>query len=78
MVHSVLAMIVLSQANGSLDSKVEIDHQAVITTNVAGFVTITNVDVDRQIITVLSPQPKHELPKQVVFLLSEVEFVDLE
>lgn len=78
MVHSVLAMIVLPQANGSLESKTEIDHQTVITTNVTGFVAITNVDSERQIITVLSPQPKHELPKQAVFLLSEVEFVDLE
>lgn len=34
----------------------------------------TNVDVERQIITVLSPQPR-PLPN-TVFLLSEVQFMD--
>ncbi|XP_043471503.1 protein CLP1 homolog [Leptopilina heterotoma] len=45
----------------------------VIQTNVAGFVCVTNVDVERQTLTVLSPQPK--LP-QTVLLVSDIQFMD--
>jgi len=47
------------------------------TSNIYGFVAITNVDTERQVVTVLSPQPR-PLPKNSILLLSEVEFVDLE
>ncbi|KAK0164435.1 hypothetical protein PV328_003066 [Microctonus aethiopoides] len=46
----------------------------VVQTNVAGFVCVTNVDVDRQTITVLSPQPR-PLPNTVL-LLSDIQFMD--
>ncbi|KAK0092023.1 hypothetical protein PV326_002370 [Microctonus aethiopoides] len=46
----------------------------VVQTNVSGFICVTNVDVDRQTITVLSPQPQ-PLPNTVL-LLSDVQFVD--
>lgn len=44
----------------------------VISTNVAGFVCVTNVDIERQTITVLSPQPL----LNTVCLLSDVQFMD--
>ncbi|KAI4488123.1 PREDICTED: protein CLP1 homolog [Polistes canadensis] len=46
----------------------------VVQTNVAGFVCVTNVDVDRQTFTVLSPQPR-PLPNTVL-LFSEIQFMD--
>jgi polyribonucleotide 5'-hydroxyl-kinase len=46
----------------------------VIQTNVAGFICVTNVDVERQTITVLSPQPR-PLPKTLL-ILSELQFMD--
>ncbi|KAF7391337.1 protein CLP1 [Vespula maculifrons] len=46
----------------------------VVQTNVAGFVCVTNVDVDRQTFTVLSPQPR-PLPNTVL-LLSDIQFMD--
>lgn len=50
----------------------EVDE--VMVTNVCGFVVVTNVNVDEQKITVLSPQPK-PLPDRL-FLLSEMQYVD--
>ncbi|GLV40332.1 crowded by cid [Carabus blaptoides fortunei] len=47
---------------------------AVIQTNVAGFVCVTNVDVERQTMTILSPQPR-PLPNNVL-LLSDLQFMD--
>ncbi|KAJ8881351.1 hypothetical protein PR048_017832 [Dryococelus australis] len=55
----------------SFASSVEED---VITTNVAGFICVTNVDMERQCMTVLSPQLR-PLPKTLL-LLSEVQFMD--
>ncbi|XP_011708131.1 PREDICTED: protein CLP1 homolog [Wasmannia auropunctata] len=49
----------------------------VVQTNVAGFVCVTNVDVERQTfttLTVLSPQPR-PLPNTVL-LLSDIQFMD--
>ncbi|KOC64300.1 Protein CLP1 like protein [Habropoda laboriosa] len=46
----------------------------VVQTNVAGFVCVTNVDVERQAFTVLSPQPR-PLPNTVL-LLSDIQFMD--
>uniref|UniRef100_A0A1B6GLU8 Protein CLP1 homolog n=2 Tax=Proconiini TaxID=565685 RepID=A0A1B6GLU8_9HEMI len=46
----------------------------VISTNVAGFICVTNVDVERQTVTVLSPQPR-PLP-DTIYLLSEIQFMD--
>lgn len=46
----------------------------ILQTNVAGFICVTEVDVERQMLTVLSPQPR-PLPKAVL-LLSEVQFMD--
>merc|ERR1719273_2053463 len=45
-----------------------------IVTNVAGFVLVTDVNLDQQKITVLSPQPK-PLP-DTLFILSDIQFVD--
>lgn len=46
----------------------------ILQTNAAGFVCVTGVDPERQMLTVLSPQPR-PLPKTVL-LLSEVQFMD--
>jgi len=46
----------------------------VITTNVAGFVVVTEVRVEEQKVTVLSPQPR-PLP-DTLLLLSEIQYVD--
>ncbi|XP_046736937.1 protein CLP1 homolog [Diprion similis] len=46
----------------------------VVQTNVAGFVCVTNVDVERQTFMVLSPQPR-PLPNTVL-LLSDIQFMD--
>ncbi|CAO1407934.1 unnamed protein product [Diamesa serratosioi] len=55
-------------------SYAETIDQDVLKKNVYGFVCVTNVDVDRQTITVLSPQPR-PLPNTVL-LLSELQFMD--
>jgi polyribonucleotide 5'-hydroxyl-kinase len=49
-------------------------EEDIIQTNVAGFICVTAVDIDRQLLTVLSPQPR-PLPKTVL-LVSEVQFMD--
>ncbi|KAL3250133.1 hypothetical protein MRX96_055731 [Rhipicephalus microplus] len=46
----------------------------ILQTNVAGFICVTEVDMERQTLTVLSPQPR-PLPKAVL-LLSEIQFMD--
>lgn len=55
-------------------SYAETAEQDVLKKNVQGFVCVTNVDVDRQTVTVLSPQPR-PLPN-VVMLFSELQFID--
>ncbi|XP_054707176.1 protein CLP1 homolog [Uloborus diversus] len=49
-------------------------EEDVITTNVAGFICVTNVDLERQAITVLAPQPR-PLPKTVL-LMGDIQFMD--
>ncbi|CAG0889102.1 unnamed protein product [Darwinula stevensoni] len=49
-------------------------EEDVVCTNVAGFVCVTNVDTERQTLTLLSPQPR-PLPQTIV-LLSEIQFMD--
>ncbi|KAJ4439451.1 protein CLP1 homolog [Periplaneta americana] len=49
-------------------------EEEVIQSNVAGFVCVTNVDMERQSMTVLSPQPR-PLPKTLL-LLSDIQFMD--
>lgn len=46
----------------------------IVTTNVTGFICVTNVDIERQTITILSPQPR-PLPKNIC-LLSDLQFMD--
>uniref|UniRef100_A0A023F4J3 Protein CLP1 homolog n=2 Tax=Triatoma infestans TaxID=30076 RepID=A0A023F4J3_TRIIF len=46
----------------------------VITTNIAGYICVTNVDLEMHTVTVLSPQPR-PLP-DTLLLLSEVQFMD--
>ncbi|GLH13385.1 hypothetical protein R5R35_007426 [Gryllus longicercus] len=46
----------------------------VIRSNVAGFICVTNVDMERQTMTVLCPQPR-PLPKTLL-LLSDIQFMD--
>ncbi|KAJ9598459.1 hypothetical protein L9F63_010855, partial [Diploptera punctata] len=48
--------------------------EEVIQSNVAGFVCVTNIDMERQIMTVLSPQPR-PLPKTLL-ILSDIQFMD--
>ena len=54
------------------------DIQAAINRNIAGFITITKVDVEKQLVTVLSPQPKNALTKKSVLLLSNIKYLDCE
>ncbi|XP_034240619.1 protein CLP1 homolog [Thrips palmi] len=49
-------------------------EEEVIQSNVAGFICVTKVDPERQMMTVLSPQPR-PLP-QTLLLLSEVQYMD--
>lgn len=49
-------------------------EEDIVTTNVTGFICVTNVDIERQTITVLSPQPR-PLPKNIC-LLSDLQFMD--
>lgn len=49
-------------------------EEDVITSNVAGFICVTNVDVDRQTCTVLSPEQR-PLPNTLL-LMSELQFMD--
>ena len=53
------------------------DMSKATTTNIYGFVAISNVDNERQVVTVLSPQPR-PLPKNAFLLYSDIQFVDLE
>lgn len=44
-------------------------------TNIQGVICISDIDVDRGMLTILSPQPK-PLPLDYVFLTSDVQFID--
>eukprot|EP00088_Acartia_fossae_P047123 TRINITY_DN5105_c0_g1_i2.p1 TRINITY_DN5105_c0_g1~~TRINITY_DN5105_c0_g1_i2.p1 ORF type:complete len:439 (+),score=74.36 TRINITY_DN5105_c0_g1_i2:50-1318(+) len=46
-----------------------------ITTNVAGFIVVTGVNMDEKKLTVLCPQPR-PLPPETLLLLSDIKFVD--
>ena len=46
-----------------------------VRTNLAGFVCITDIDMDRQVFTALAPAP-HPLPRRFL-LLSSIRFMDL-
>ncbi|VDK84001.1 unnamed protein product, partial [Onchocerca ochengi] len=48
--------------------------QSILSTNVMGFIVITAVDMEREKLTVLSPQP-YPLPSKIL-ILSEVTFID--
>jgi len=48
----------------------------IIRSCVRGFVCVTNVDTDRQMITVISPQPRDKLPSNPVFILSKIQYLD--
>uniref|UniRef100_A0A182M913 Protein CLP1 homolog n=1 Tax=Anopheles culicifacies TaxID=139723 RepID=A0A182M913_9DIPT len=52
----------------------ESTEENVIQTNVAGFICVTNVNMEKQILTVLSPQPR-PLP-QTILLVSDLQFMD--
>jgi polyribonucleotide 5'-hydroxyl-kinase len=51
------------------------EKQLAVETNIQGIICISEVDIDRGILTILSPQPK-PLPSDYVFLTSEVQFID--
>ncbi|XP_022657342.1 polyribonucleotide 5'-hydroxyl-kinase Clp1-like [Varroa jacobsoni] len=57
----------------SVSFAVSADEDTILS-NVAGFVCVTNVDLERGTLTVLSPQPR-PLPKSVL-LVSDIQFVD--
>ncbi|XP_058053652.1 protein CLP1 homolog [Anopheles bellator] len=46
----------------------------VIQTNIAGFICVTNVNMEKQVLTILSPQPR-PLP-QTILLVSDLQFMD--
>lgn len=47
----------------------------VVTSNIQGIICITNIDTERGVLTVLSPQPK-PLPPNAIFITSDVLFID--
>ncbi|CAG0916574.1 unnamed protein product [Notodromas monacha] len=55
-------------------SHATVDDEKTISTNIRGFIYVTNVDVERQTVTILSPQPR-PLPDGVL-LWSDVRFID--
>jgi len=52
----------------------EKEDDDVILSHVAGFVCVSSLDIERQTITLLSPQPK-PLPNNIL-VLSELQFMD--
>lgn len=60
---------ILSLVNGT-------EPDEIIRSNVKGFVCVTNVEPDRQAITVISPQPRDKLPPHPIFLISKIQFLD--
>ncbi|XP_067834853.1 LOW QUALITY PROTEIN: polyribonucleotide 5'-hydroxyl-kinase Clp1-like [Heptranchias perlo] len=64
LVHHLLSV---STADGPEDNLIE--------TSVAGFIVVTNVDVEQQVFTVLSPAPR-PLPKSIL-LIMDIRFMDL-
>ncbi|ETN63360.1 pre-mRNA cleavage complex II protein Clp1 [Anopheles darlingi] len=52
----------------------ESTDENVIQTNVAGFICVTNVNMEKQVLTILSPQPR-PLP-QTILLVSDLQFMD--
>lgn len=51
------------------------DKGQAVENNVQGIIVVTAVDTERQMLTVLSPQPK-PLPTDCIFLFSDVQFMD--
>lgn len=58
----------------SLMSTSELDE--VLCSPVKGILCVTDVDMSRQAITVISPQPRDRLPEHPIFLLSNIQFLD--
>lgn len=52
------------------------DLNEIIKSSIRGFVCVTNVDTDRQTITVIAPQPRDKLPPNPVFVLSKIQYLD--
>ncbi|XP_055606682.1 protein CLP1 homolog [Uranotaenia lowii] len=52
----------------------ESTEENVIQSNVAGFICVTNVNMEKEVLTILSPQPR-PLP-QTILLVSDVQFMD--
>ncbi|XP_058464226.1 protein CLP1 homolog [Malaya genurostris] len=52
----------------------ESTEENVIQSNVAGFICVTNVNMEKEVLTVLSPQPR-PLP-QTILLVSDLQFMD--
>lgn len=75
-----LTKVVLLTPNPSISHNIlavsfaEKEEEDVILSHVAGFVCVSNVDTDRQTITLLSPQPK-PLPNNIL-VLSDLQFMD--
>ncbi|XP_071803579.1 polyribonucleotide 5'-hydroxyl-kinase Clp1-like [Asterias amurensis] len=57
-------------------SLAKIRDDDLIKTNVAGFICVTHVDMDRRVFTVLSPAPR-PLPRRYL-LVSDVQFMDIQ
>ncbi|XP_053687675.1 protein CLP1 homolog [Sabethes cyaneus] len=52
----------------------ESTEENVIQTNMAGFICVTNVNMEKEVLTILSPQPR-PLP-QTILLVSDLQFMD--
>lgn len=53
----------------------QVEKNRAVEMPIQGIIVVTAVDTDRQMITILSPQPK-PLPTDSIFLVSDVQFMD--
>lgn len=56
-------------------STAETTDDPIVQMNVAGFIVITSVDMERQSFTVLSPSPR-PLPRNILLVMEDIQFMD--
>merc|ERR1711879_288169 len=65
----------ISYCNEDLSNQFEVDSEEFVETNSAGYVVIQSVDMERQFLTLLSPNPG-SLPSRNLLLMEDVVYVD--
>lgn len=51
-----------------------VDHDMIRESNIAGFVCVSEVNIERQVMSILSPQP-YPLPRNIL-LWSDISYLD--